>query len=219
LPVFAFLASVWVRRDSLRHVAEADAPFDHGHLPRMARWLIPVWVVGGFSLSLPINRLAPFDQGLALLAAMGAIAAIVTVSARPVVLLLSDLTLITEELAGRLHRITVPVMAFLTLYALLVISFACFYRIADGLSRLPLFHGQAGPAWLSFQDALYFSLVTQATVGYGDLTPHDDGIRLLTGVQVVAGQILLLFGFAEIMRSRRVRMTEGEPKRPSPAGD
>jgi hypothetical protein len=219
LPVFAFLASVWVRRDSLRHVAEADAPFDHGHLPRMARWLIPVWVVGGFSLSLPINRLAPFDQGLALLAAMGAIAAIVTVSARPVVLLLSDLTLITEELAGRLHRITVPVMAFLTLYALLVISFACFYRIADGLSRLPLFHSQAGPAWLSFQDALYFSLVTQATVGYGDLTPHDDGIRLLTGVQVVAGQILLLFGFAEIMRSRRVRMTEGEPKRPSPAGD
>ena len=219
LPVFAFLGSVWVRRDVLRRAAEADAPFDHGHLPRMARWLIPVWVVGGFSLSLPINRLAPFDQGLALLAAMGAIAAIVTVSARPVVLLLSDLTLIAEELAGRLHRITVPVMAFLTLYALLVISFACFYRIADGLSRLPLFHGQAGPAWLSFQDALYFSLVTQATVGYGDLTPHDDGIRLLTGVQVVAGQILLLFGFAEIMRSRRVRMTEGEPKRPSPAGD
>jgi hypothetical protein len=185
----------------------------------MARWLIPVWVVGGFSLSLPINRLAPFDQGLALLAAMGAIAAIVAVSVRPVVLLLSELTLITEELAGRLRRITVPVIAFLTLYALLVIAFACFYRIADGLSRLPLFHGQAGPAWLSFQDALYFSLVTQATVGYGDLTPHDDGIRLLTGVQVLAGQILLLFGFAEIMRSRRVRMTEGELKRPSPAGD
>jgi len=38
-------------------------------------------------------------------------------------------------------------------------------------------------------------------------------------VQVLAGQILLLFGFAEIMRSRRVRMTEGEVKRPSPAGD
>ena len=219
LPVLDFHGSVWVRRANLRRAAEADSPFDHTHLPRMARWLIPVWVVGGFSLSLPINRLAPFDQGLALLAAMGAIAAIVAVSVRPVVLLLSDLTLITEELAGRLRGITVPVIAFLTLYALLVISFACFYRIADGLSRLPLFHGQAGPAWLSFQDALYFSLVTQATVGYGDLTPHDDGIRLLTGVQVLAGQILLLFGFAEIMRNRRVRMTAGEVKRPSPAGD
>ena len=115
LPVFAFLGSVWVRRDVLRRAAEADAPFDHGHLPRMARWLIPVWVVGGFSLSLPLNRLAPFDQGLALLAAMGAIAAIVAVSIRPVVLLLSDLTLITEELFARLRRITVPVVAFLTL--------------------------------------------------------------------------------------------------------
>jgi len=217
MPVFAFLGGVWVRRDSLRRAAEAEAPFDHGHLPRMARWLIPVWVVGGFSLSLPLNRLVPFDQGLALLAAMGAIAAIVVVSVRPVVLLLSDLTLITEELSARLRRIAVPVMAFLTLYSLLVISFACFYRIADGLSRLPLFHSQGGPIKLSFQDALYFSLVTQATVGFGDLTPHDDGIRLLTGVQVLAGQILLLFGFAEIMRSRRVRMTQSDEKRPGSA--
>ena len=208
-----------MRRDVLRRAAEADAPFDHGHLPRMARWLIPVWVVGGFSLSLPLNRLAPFDQGLALLAAMAAIAAIVAVSVRPVVLLLSDLTLITEELSARLRRITVPVVAFLTLYSLLVISFACFYRIADGLSRMPLFHGQGGPIRLSFQDALYFSLVTQATVGFGDLTPHDDGIRLLTGVQVLAGQILLLFGFAEIMHSRRVRMTQRDDKRLGPAGD
>jgi hypothetical protein len=39
----------------------------------------------------------------------------------------------------------------------------------------------------------------------------------LTGVQVLAGQILLLFGFAEIMRSRRVQMTEGEEKRPRTA--
>ena len=217
MPVFAFLGGVWVRRHSLCRAAEAEAPFDHGHLPRMARWLIPVWVVGGFSLSLPLNRLAPFDQGLALLAAMGAIAAIVAVSVRPVVLLLSDLTLITEEVSARLRRIAVPVMAFLTLYSLLVISFACFYRIADGLSRLPLFHGPDGPIKLSFQDALYFSLVTQATVGFGDLTPHDDGIRLLTGVQVLAGQILLLFGFAEIMRSRRVRMTQSDEKRPGSA--
>nr|WP_232474936.1 potassium channel family protein [Roseomonas rubea] len=69
---------------------------------------------------------------------------------------------------------------------------------------VPLFHGPQGPVPLPFPDALYFSLVTQATVGYGDVTPHDDGIRLLTSIQVVAGQVLLLFGFAEIMRTRRV---------------
>nr|WP_245217100.1 potassium channel family protein [Neoroseomonas nitratireducens] len=86
---------------------------------------------------------------------------------------------------------------------MLVVVFACFYRIAQGLSLEPLFHGPQGPVPLPFPDALYFSLITQATVGYGDLTPHDDGIRLLASIQVIAGQVLLLFGFAEIMRTRR----------------
>lgn len=71
---------------------------------------------------------------------------------------------------------------------------------------------------LGFPDALYFSLVTQATVGYGDLTPHDEGIRLLTSVQVVAGQVLLLFGFAEIMRTRPVLGEDrgARPDEPAP---
>jgi hypothetical protein len=219
LPVLAFLVAVWARRRSLRLVAEADRPFDLGHLPRMARWLIPVWAVGAFALALPVNRLPVFDQGAALLAAMLVIAVVVAASVRGVVLLLTDMALITEELAQRAGRMLVPIVAFLAMYAMLVILFACFYRIAQGLSMQPLFHGPQGPVPLPFPDALYFSLVTQATVGYGDVTPHDDGIRLLASIQVVAGQVLLLFGFAEIMRTRRVLATEAPPKRPGPAED
>lgn len=219
LPVLSFLAAVWWRRRSLRMVAEAAQPFDLGHLPRMARWLIPVWAVGGFSLALPVNRLAVDDQGVALLAAMVVISVVVAASVRGVVLLLTDMALITEELAGRAARILVPVVAFLAMYAMLVIVFACLYRIAQGLSLHALFHGPQGPVPLPFPDALYFSLVTQATVGYGDVTPHDEGIRLLASLQVVAGQVLLLFGFAEIMRTRRVRAGDAVPPRPGPAGD
>jgi hypothetical protein len=135
---------------------------------------------------------------------MAAISVVVAASVRGVVLLLTDMALITEELAQRAARMLVPVVAFLAMYVMLVILFACFYRIAQGLSMEPLFHGPQGPVPLPFPDALYFSLVTQATVGYGDVTPHDDGIRLLASLQVVAGQVLLLFGFAEIMRTRRV---------------
>ncbi|MFN8982338.1 MAG: hypothetical protein ACK5X9_07375, partial [Alphaproteobacteria bacterium] len=87
MPVLAFLGAVWWRRDSLRRAAQADTPFDRGHLPSMARWLIPVWVVGTCSLSLPLNRLSPLDQGVALVAAMAAIAMIVAAHVRPVVLL------------------------------------------------------------------------------------------------------------------------------------
>lgn len=204
LPVVAFLVAVWRRRRTLRMVAEQEHPFDLGHLPRMARWLVPVWAVGAFSLALPVNRLPVFDQGAALVGAMAVIAVIVAASVGGVVRLLTDMALITEELAGRASRILVPVVAFLAMYAMLVIVFACLYRIAQGLSMVPLFHGPQGPVPLPFPDALYFSLVTQATVGYGDVTPHDDGIRLLASIQVVAGQVLLLFGFAEIMRTRRV---------------
>jgi hypothetical protein len=220
LPVAAFLAAVWWRRRSLRLVAEAAHPFDVGHLPRMARWLVPVWAVGAFSLALPVNRLQVDDQGVALIAAMAVIALMVAASVRGVVLLLTDMALLTEELAQRAARMLVPVVAFLAMYAMLVVVFACLYRIAQGLSLHPLFHGPQGPVPLPFPDALYFSLVTQATVGYGDVTPHDDGIRLLASLQVVLGQVLLLFGFAEIMRSRRVLGgAEAAARRPGPAGD
>jgi uncharacterized membrane protein len=219
LPVISFLVAVWCRRRSLRLVAEAAQPFDLRHLPRMARWLIPVWAVGGFSLALPVNRLAVDDQGAALLAAMVVISLVVAASVRGVVLLLTDMALITEELGGRAARMLVPVVAFLSMYAMLVVVFACVYRIAQGLSLQALFHGPQGPVPLHFPDALYFSLVTQATVGYGDVTPHDAGIRLLASLQVVAGQVLLLFGFAEIMRTRRVQAGDAAPRRHGPTGD
>ena len=219
MPVLAFLMAVWFRRRSLRLVAESARPFDLGHLPRMARWLVPVWSVGAFSLALPVNRLPAFEQGAAVLAAMAVISVVVAASVRGVVLLLTDMALITEELAGRASRILVPVIAFLAMYSMLVIVFACLYRIAQGLSLHALFHGPQGPVPLAFPDALYFSLVTQATVGYGDVTPHDEGIRLLASLQVILGQVLLLFGFAEIMRTRRARGDETLPRRPGPAGD
>jgi len=218
LPVLAFLVAVWRRRRTLRLVAEAERPFDLGHLPRMARWLVPVWLVGALSLSLPVNRLASFEQGLALIGAMAVISGIVAASVGGVVRLMTDMALLTEELAGRASRLLVPVVAFLAMYTMLVVVFACLYRIAQGLSHQPLFAGPQGPVPLPFPDALYFSLVTQATVGYGDVTPHDDGIRLLASLQVIAGQVLLLFGFAEIMRSRRLRDADG-PRRPGPAGE
>lgn len=211
LPVAAFLVAVWSRRRHLAAVAAARKPFDVGHLPRMARWLLPVWIVGVLSMSLPINRASPLFQSIALLAAMGVIGLMVAISVRGVVLLLTDMALIVEELAQRIGRVAVPIFAFLTMYGVLVVLFASLYRIADGLSVIALFHTPSGPTTITFPDALYFSLVTQATVGYGDLTPHDDGVRLIAAAQVILGQVLLLFGFAEIMRTRD---RHGTPRRP-----
>lgn len=220
IPVFAFLGMVWWRRRDLAHVAEQQASESLDQLPHAARWLVAVAGVGVVCFALPINRMEPPSQAMALLLAMAAIAAMVALAVRDVVRLLVDVALIMAELAGRARHLAVPVVAYLVLYSLLVICFAGGYRIADSLSGIPLFEGPEGPIRLTYSDALHFSVATLSTVGYGDIQPRDDGIRVLASMEVVAGQLLLLFGFAEIMRSRRAHREPAAPHEdPHPAAE
>lgn len=46
------------------------------------------------------------------------------------------------------------------------------------------YHWQEGWRWV---DALYFSVVTIATVGFGDFSPKTDGGKLFTVVYIFAG--------------------------------
>ncbi len=201
-PVVCFLGACLVRRRRLRLLAARAGPVDLRHLRRMGRWLVPAFLVATVSMAFPVNRLGGAMQGVALVVGMSIIGMIVAASVEGVVLLLVDTAIILEDLGERIAVIAVPMVAFTMVYSILVVAFGAVYRIADGLSRVPLFHISGSGQSLAFPDALYFSLVTQATVGYGDVTPHDDGVRLLAAVQVVLGQLLLLFGFAELMRGR-----------------
>jgi hypothetical protein len=79
------------------------------------------------------------------------------------------------------------------------------------LSVGPLFIGSDGPVRIDFPGALHFSAATLSTVGYGDIQPLDDGVRLLATVEALAGQLLLLFGFYEIMRGSQAGPLEVEP--------
>jgi hypothetical protein len=118
---------------------------------------------------------------------------------------------------ARLAHLAVPIATYISIFALLAVVFGCFYRISDGLSQHPLFMQLGEPARLDFSDALHFSVVTLATVGYGDIQPADDGIRLLAAIQILVGQLLLLFGFAEIMRSTPAVLHEAAaPRRDHP---
>ena len=57
------------------------------------------------------------------------------------------------------------------------------------------------PARISFVDSLYYSVATITTLGFGDIAPTSLLVRALTGMEVVSGILMLLFGFSEIMRS------------------
>ncbi len=202
LPVLAFLGMAWWRRREVVSLVARRSETELEHLSHTAHWLLYAALVGLVCFVLPVNRMDMLVQAAALMLSMTVIAGIVAAAERDVVRLLVDVSLIMREISTRVRHLVVPAAAFLLLYAMLIVVFAAAYRIADGLSQVKLFHGPGGPIGITYSDALHFSLATLSTVGYGDIQPADDGIRVLASLQVVAGQLLLLFGFAEIMRAR-----------------
>ena len=201
LPVVGFLAGCFLRRRAITGVIHARRTRPHEHLPRLRRWVPGTMAVGTISFSVPVLGLSADAQGVALLASMAVIAILVFVAARDVVLLQMDVALIFESVTARLHRMVMPVMAFLTVYSLLLVVFACLFRIAELSTGRPQLALHGTPMNASFTDALYFSVVTLSTVGYGDISPIGPLARALAAFEVVAGVLLLLFGFSEIMRS------------------
>jgi voltage-gated potassium channel len=76
-----------------------------------------------------------------------------------------------------------------------------------GLGILAL--GTLAYHWLegwSYLDALYFCVISVATIGYGDLTPTTPEARLFTIFYVINGIVILLSVFDRIreVRSRQV---------------
>jgi len=200
LPVLAFLAGCFLHRRQVSSIIHARRIRELEHLPRLTRWLLAALAVGAASFALPRLSLDPMSQGVALLAAMTLVALFVILSVRDVVLVMMDIAMVFENVAVRLDRLIMPMMAFLTFYALIVVVFACLYRIADLTTLVPQFVLHSEPARIRFVDALYYSIATITTLGFGDIAPSSLLTRALTALEVVSGVLMLLFGFSEIMR-------------------
>ena len=67
----------------------------------------------------------------------------------------------------------------------------------------------------SFLNSLYFSVVTLATVGYGDLTPTTDLAKLFTVGYILVGIGILAAFASELTKFRKAeRLGEGLPVAP-----
>ena len=168
-------------------------------------WLAPVFAIGAVTFALPGLGFGQLALGAAFLIAMAAIAGIVLFVGPNVATFLIDTGLLFEAFFEQARRAFVAVFAFLTFYSVLVIVFGALYRILDVAATAPNFVIGGRPRDISFAESLYFSVVTMATVGYGDITPLSDLARLLAAIQVVVGLLLLLFGFSEILSYARDR--------------
>jgi voltage-gated potassium channel len=81
------------------------------------------------------------------------------------------------------------IMGALCVYVLLGIAFAGIYAGINDFERIGFF-AQQGPK--TNVDFLYFSFITQTTVGYGDLTPGTDAGRVVVTFEALIGQVFLV---------------------------
>jgi Ion channel len=98
------------------------------------------------------------------------------------------------------------VFGALCLYLLAGLFFAFLYSTIAALTGGPFFAGNSGTTSI---DYVYFSFVTLATVGYGDLTAATDLGRMLAVTEALIGQLYLVTVVAVLVsnlgRARRAR--------------
>lgn len=95
----------------------------------------------------------------------------------------------------RSRRLTLDgIFATIVVYVLIALMFARAYVLLVGIDPvsfdLPVPAGERAPHRLD-TDLLYFSLVTLATVGYGDILPASDTARMLAMIEAIVGQFYI----------------------------
>jgi len=205
IPILAFIAGAQIQRARIRAVLTLAESEGGRGVAGTLTWLIPVFAIGAVTFGVPDLTLSPAGLDALFVGAMLAIGAIVFAVSPGVSAFLIDTGLLFEEFFGRISQLAAAAFAFLTFYSVIVIVFAGLYRVLDKLSGTPHFNIHGVARDISYAESLYFSIVTMATVGYGDITPATDLARLIASVEVVMGVLLLLFGFSEIMSYMRER--------------
>jgi hypothetical protein len=112
-----------------------------------------------------------------------------------VFVLLSGCIVVVLAYIFRSHRVTLEViLAAVTAYLLIAFSFAAIYNIALQMDlhsfRLPEWI-EAGSAEVLRTEMLYFSLVTLATLGYGDILPSSPFTQMVAVLEAVIGQFFM----------------------------
>lgn len=205
LPIAAFLGGALLRREEVRLIVTAERMRGGRHMATVFGWLLPVFAIGALSFAVPALNLSPAAETAVFLGAMAVIAGVVGVVSRDVSMFLLDTGILFEAFFRRMTELIAPAFAFFTFYSLIVIVFACVYRILDRFTATDQFVVHAAERAITFPEALYFSIITLSTVGYGEIVPATDLVRLIVSIQIMLGVLLLLFGFYEIMSYARER--------------
>ncbi|MFG0286232.1 MAG: potassium channel family protein [Phycisphaerales bacterium JB039] len=106
-------------------------------------------------------------------------------------------------------------LAAVCLYIVAAIGFAAIYRAidasgADDAGDGAAFMAQGERRKLDESEVLYFSFVTQTTLGYGDIAPVSQPARAVAIMQATGGVLYLAVLVAAIVSGRQRETAEGE---------
>lgn len=209
MPVIFFVAGTWLRRKNVRRDMLRGEDYYEKHFFTIFYWLAPMFAVAAATFVLPGMVLGPDDLGIVLLVAMGSIGVIIFAISENVAAFLIETGLLFETFFQQIERLVVPAFAFVTFYSLNVMIFAAIYRIVDRATVAAQFQVNTKAVEITFSDAVYLSIMTLSTVGYGDIVPATGLVRVVAAFQVMSGVLLLLFGFNEILRYSREHSGKG----------
>jgi hypothetical protein len=132
-----------------------------------------------------------------------------------------QIALLTVAMAAVLRRVAMTaevgsrtILGAISVYTVLGILFTFLYATIDRIQGGPFFEGVAHPEGSDF---LFFSYTTLTTTGFGNLVPGGQPGRMITGLEMMIGQIFLvtlvaglvsLWQPGEAFRRRRERRDE-----------
>ncbi len=85
----------------------------------------------------------------------------------------------------------IAIRILFTLFAIIFVYSGLIYQVE---------HTVNPKAFTTFLDAVYFSVVTMTTVGFGDVTPTSDAGRLLTVLMILTGIALIPWQLGDLIR-------------------
>jgi Ion channel len=154
-----------------------------GAQPKVVRaWLVVVAL--GIGVSIVIATTQEMRVASAYLALTTLLLALATIGA------------IARRLWRHAEISVLTLLGALCIYVLLGMSFAFVFEAVGNLGSQPFFASQETA---TRSDYMYFSFITMATVGYGDLTPQGGLGRDLTVTEGLFGQIYLVIAVAALV--------------------
>jgi hypothetical protein len=133
-----------------------------------------------------------------------------------------QITLLAIAMGAVLQRVVTTaevgsrtILGAISVYTVLGILFTFLYGTIDRIQGTPFFEGVPHPAGSDF---LFFSYTTLTTTGYGNLVPGGQPGRMISGLEMMIGQIFLvtlvaglvsLWRPGEALRQRQARRSQG----------